>query len=83
MDRRGQRRLRDGWPGPGILFVSLFTECHVSCVTCDGPRRCQMCQSPQSLKVGWEEGGIFRLLKVHLLHFQQVPVSNEGNDECF
>ena len=31
----------------------------------------------------WEEGGIFRLLKVHLLHFQQVLVSNEGNDECF
>ena len=29
------------------------------------------------------EGGIFRLLKVHLLHFQQVLVSNEGNDECF
>lgn len=36
-----------------------------------------------SRALGWEEGGIFRLLKVHLLHFQQVLVSNEGNDECF
>ena len=41
-----------------------------------------MCQSPRSLTDRWEEGGIFRLLKVHLLHFQQVLVSNEGNDEC-
>ena len=31
----------------------------------------------------WEEGGIFWLLKVHLLQIQQVLVSNEGNDECF
>ena len=82
--RDGQERTKEAegwlaWPR-NTLCVSIY---RVSRVTCDGPRWCQMCQSPQSLKVGWEEGGIFRLLKVHLLHFQQVPVSNEGNDECF
>ena len=68
--------------------VSLFTLCHVSRVTCDGARP-RMPNVPitsithNSRGLGWEEGGIFRLLKVHLLHFQQVLVSNEGNDECF
>ena len=65
--------------------VSLFTLCHVSRVT--GPAADAKCANhldhSQLSGLGWEEGGIFRLLKVHLLHFQQVLVSNEGNDECF
>ena len=85
---RGQWRLKDGWPGPGILFVFLFTGCVVSVSVRSGGdwdpvAKCANHLDHSQLGVEWEEGGIFRLLKVHLLHFQQVPVSNEGNDECF
>ena len=73
------------WPR-NTLCASVYRVSRVSRVsrvTCDEAGGCQMCQSPPSLTVRWEEGGIFRLLKVHLLHSQQVLVSNEGNDECF
>ena len=77
----------EGWLAWGwnILFVSLFTLCHtLSCVTRDMWRGLQMPKVPiTSITHLWEEGGIFWLLKVHLLQIQQVLVSNEGNDECF
>ena len=86
MDRT-KERLKDGWPEDGIYSLCLYLP-SVTCVTCHtwhvtwpGP---QMPNVPiTSITHLWEEGGIFWLLKVHLLQIQQVLVSNEGNDECF
>ena len=87
----GQRR---GWRMVGLateylhslcLYLPSVTYCHASHVTCDDVARAPDAKSANHLdhSLLWEEGGIFWLLKVHLLQIQQVLVSNEGNDECF